>query len=499
MIKNRLITSIICLLVIPALLCPSFASAESDQREAADLSRYLQIEQSSHGNARSELVDDNLTETVKFAPFEAIRLSWKNAPTQPATLCIQWGVLPDRVQIRQTNAKGEIVSDEYAEALWDAIIPLSSETTGVTIMANISGMDLARLALFSEGKLPLPFYDWQDVPHGLDYLVIATHPDDDVLFMGGVVPIYGTERGYVGTVAYVANPSRKRVNEASLALIEMGAKYRPLFIGFQDIREETKDYYVNRFLEETVTLAIVRLLREYRPLVVFSHGLNGEYGHWQHKIVAASVTNAVRLCADPTYDPVSLEQFGTWEVKKCYLHEYAENPLVMDIRAPLASLGGRSAFEVAQAAYKKHTSQQGRRLYVRSETDKNPMNRFGMIYGTVEAGDDVFDNIDPTLLASYTPPPATPEPTPEPTPEHTPEPTPEPTAEPTAALTEAPTPAPTEEVPSASSEPQPTAEPQKPAGVESTEERWIVPLLFVLLGLAVVFICILVALRRRSR
>ena len=158
--RTRFLLSIVCLVVMLTLLCPPFASAENGKKDATDLSRHIQIEQSGHVNARSELLDDRLYETVQYAPFETIRLSWANAPAQPAVLCIQWGVLPDRVQIRQTNAKGEIVSDAYAEAVWDAIIPLSPDTTGVTIMANTSGMDLARLALFSEGELPLPFYTW---------------------------------------------------------------------------------------------------------------------------------------------------------------------------------------------------------------------------------------------------------------------------------------------------------------------------------------------------
>ena len=492
--KTGLLLSIICFTVMLTLLCPPFAAAEDAPNDAKDLSAHLRLEQNGHAGALTELVDDNLNKTVAFGPFETIRLSWENAPGQPAFLCIQWGVLPDRVQLRQTNADGGIVSDGLAGVVWDAIIPLASETTGVTIMANASGMDLARLALFSEGDLPLPFHDWQETPRGLDYLIIATHPDDDVLFMGGVVPIYGTERGYVGTVAYVTNPSRKRVNEASLALLEMGAKYPPLFLGFQDIPDPRRNDYPCWFTEETVTLAIVRLLREYKPLVVFSHGLAGEYGHWQHKIVAAAVGSAVRLCADPAYDAVSVEQFGTWEVKKCYLHQYEQNPLVMDIRTPLASLGGRSALQVAQDAYKLHTSQQSGRHYVQSETDHNPMNRFGMIFGTVEAGSDVFDNVDPALLSSYTPPPATPEPTEAPTPEPTPEPTEVPSPEPTEAPTPEPTEAPT--VPPAV---VPSAVPAPQAETPSGSFPWLTALLAFLSGAVLTASVSLLLLRRRRR
>lgn len=140
------------------------------------------------------------------------------------------------------------------------------------------------------------------------------------------------------------------------------------------------------------------MLREYGPLVVFSHDLNGEYGHWQHRIVASSILEACRYAADPEYDPLSLEEFGTWEVKKCYLHLYEENPLVMDVSTPLESRGGRTALEVAKDAFKLHRSQQNGRHEVEDENGKHPLNRFGMVCGTVEAGSDVFDNIDPALL-----------------------------------------------------------------------------------------------------
>lgn len=73
--KTKLILSIIGLTIILALLCPTFASAENDQKNAADLSRHIQIEQSGHVKARTELIDDNLTETIQYAPFETIRLS----------------------------------------------------------------------------------------------------------------------------------------------------------------------------------------------------------------------------------------------------------------------------------------------------------------------------------------------------------------------------------------------------------------------------------------
>ena len=464
--------ALVLLLLLAALLC--MPSAYAEDREAQDLTSQMQFEKSGGRNAaRDRLYDKSLNETVQFWPRETIRLTWEKAANKAAYLCIQWGAIPYKVTLRQIGANGEILADQYADPYYDTIIPLEKGAVGMTIIAGELGMDIARLALYSEGTLPAPFFPWEDTPKGLDYLVIATHPDDDTLFMGGIVPTYGAEQGYVGTVAYMTSPTRKRVNEAHLGAWEMGTIYRPLFLCFQDINQRVKDSYVNRFLPETVTLELVRLFREYRPLVVFTQDLDGEYGHWQHKILAASVIEASRLCADPSYDTFSVEQFGTWEVRKCYVHLYQDNPLIMDIRTPLASRGGRTALEVAQDAFKFHGSQQNGRHTVQAEKDPDAMNRFGMAYGTVEAGSDVFDNIDPMLFASHraseTPAPQTP--------------TPEPTEAPTAEPTEVPTPEPTE-APAATPEPTeaPTATPEP---TEAPTANWYMPVVFALIGAAV--------------
>ena len=318
-VQRRIAVLLFAIILILSYLPGTYA--ESGEEPANDLTRHLAVEQSGgHGNAHTRLLENNLNESERYSPYETIRLTWENAPEAPAYLCIQWNEIPVNVLLRQTDAGGALLSEVYADPVYDAVIPLSKGTAALTIAAGPKGMDLTRLALFSEGTLPAPFYPWQDTPKGMDYLIVSTHPDDDVLFMGGVIPIYGMERGYIGTVAYVTNPSRHRVNEANKCAWEMGARFRPIFLGLQDVREDYKDTHSERFLPEAVTLALVRMLREYRPLVVFSHDVNGEYGHWQHKIVSAAIRDACRLCADPTYDALSYEEFGTWEVKKCYLH-----------------------------------------------------------------------------------------------------------------------------------------------------------------------------------
>ena len=95
----------------------------------------------------------------------------------------------------------------------ETVIVLPENARSAVIEAVDREMKLSKLAVYGEGELPDPFHEWKDTPGKLDYLVIATHPDDDVLFLGSAVSIYGAERGYKGSIVYVTSGTRQRVSE----------------------------------------------------------------------------------------------------------------------------------------------------------------------------------------------------------------------------------------------------------------------------------------------
>ena len=383
---------------------PAVVSGTEDQKapqkaekRAESLSFSLRFDAPGHNGLPEKLLFDSLSKPEAFAPYEQFFVYWDET-VAGHWLCIQWNVLPEGLRLLQYDREGVLLRETYVTEAYDTVLELETDAGRVAIAADRRGMEVARIALFSEGVLSEPFVNWLPTPDHLDYLVISTHPDDDVIFMGGIVPIYGQERGYAGTVAYVTSPSRIRIQEALMGAWTMGARYYPLFLGFRDINGNRVVENANKFLPEAVTRAIVRLLRQYRPLVVFTQDLNGEYGHWQHLIVSAAVVEACKLAADETFDPDSMESCGIWEVKKCYLHLYPEDPLILDVDTPLSSMNGRTVIEIAQDAFWKHNTQQNGRHWVQTNHDAHPLSRFGMAYGTVPAGEDVFDNIDPALL-----------------------------------------------------------------------------------------------------
>ena len=401
---NRCVSLLLAMALL--LVLPLAARAEGEesasapsQQKAQDLSRWIRFESCGHADLEGKLLRSALTCPEPFGPYERFNISWDSA-IDSRWLCIQWETMPERVTLLQFDQNEALLAETSVSEEYDTILPLAAGAVKVTFVTEKPGMTIAHLGLYSEGALPEPFYPWKKADGHLDYLIVSTHPDDDTLFMGGVIPTYGAEQGYVGTVAYVTTPNRLRVNEAVMGVWAMGSPYYPCFLDFRDLNNQRSEEARNKFPLDAVTLAMVRLFRQQRPLVVFTQDVNGEYGHWQHKIVSAAVQAACKLAADESYDPYSLQTWGTWEVKKCYIHLYPENPLIMDISTPLASMGGKTALEVASVAYAKHRSQQNGHHLIQGEQDTYAMNRFGMAYGTVAAGEDVFDNIDPALLVS---------------------------------------------------------------------------------------------------
>ena len=472
----------ICIL-LSALLWAMPAAAE--EPEAKDYSKSCTIRIGEGKEKPNKLLDKSWETALKLSAGTTVTVSWTDEI--PADrLCLQWKELREGITVSQRDADGAELSFDTLPMLPENVYPLLSETRSVVIDGGETEMVLSSLRVYGTGELPDPFHEWIETPKNLDYLLISTHPDDDVLYLGSIVPIYGADRGYTGSIVYVTNGTRGRISEAENGAWAMGLRYRPMFWGFPDIGMQASKERKATFVYDDLLKKMVQTYREYRPLVVFAQDVNGEYGHWQHVLTSKAAVEAYALAADPTYDPESAEAFGTWQVQKVYLHIYPENELIPDPNVPIEALGGKTAWQAAKSAFKKHESQQKLNFHVYRYGDAHyPFNQFGMILGTVPAGDDVFDHIESSLLYAHVTP--TPEPTPTPTPSPTPEPTEEPTLtpEPTAVPTAVPTQA-SSNGPSAA----PTDAPMEPVGFGLRTWVWFMigGLLLIGAGIAVILV-----------
>lgn len=353
----------------------------------------------------------------------------------------------------------------------------------VQLKMTAKGQQVGRITLYSEGILPGDVQTWLPPVEKADLMAVSAHQDDEVLFLGGTIPYSDVVCGRPTVTVYMANCGRERRREALDCLWEMGSRHYPEFVNLKDERVESIKAGVQLWGgKDNILKEMVERIRRYKPEVIVTQDLNGEYGHNQHKIVARAMKYAVEAAADPARYPDSYNQYGAWQVKKLYIHLLKDNQIKMDWSSPRAECGGLSLLQVAKNGMAKHASQTG--YFSIKDSSKYDNSLFGLQVSTVgedAAKDDFFENIPEDASAAYL---AT-----APTPGPTPAPTPEPTAEPAAtAEDEGMTEGDADHTEDGADDPLPTvtaAPPEAPA--QSTGERGggLVGALLILAGLAV--------------
>ncbi|MDO5300762.1 MAG: PIG-L deacetylase family protein, partial [Clostridia bacterium] len=256
---------------------------------------------------------------------------------------------------------------------------------------------IAEIHVYGVGEAPAGVQRWQPPLEKADLLVLSAHPDDEVLFMGGTIPYYAGERGLGVQVAYLVPSTPYRRLELLDGLWLCGVTNYPDLGPFADrFMLSLADMYASRgWSEARVMRYVTELYRRYRPEVVVTHDINGEYGHGAHKVAADAAQRCVALAADESYQVKDSAYTEPWQIKKLYLHLYEEGALRMDWRTPLEAFGGRTAFDMAQAAFACHISQQ--RTSYRVE-DFGPYDNavFGLAFSSVGEDiqkDDFFEHI----------------------------------------------------------------------------------------------------------
>lgn len=342
---------------------------------------------------------------IKLRQGDWVSVSWGRRPVD--FVYFEWtdkaGVAPAEYDIELLGRNGAVVETRAGDRFWNCGAAVSSGVSGLRIRARGEAF-LCTLIPYSGGA-PKDYHPWEPTPDKTDYLLVATHPDDDTLFMGAVIPTYGVGRGLTGAVLYMTTRDRVRRTEALNGAWMMGLRKYPMMAGMRDVMSKKRGERGRVFELEDVERVIVRSIRRVRPEVVVSHDLKGEYGHWQHVVVAEAVTLAVRDAADPDYDPESAKESGVWQVKKLYLHLSDTNPIFIRATLPMRAFGGRTALEVAQEAYRCHRSQiLGN--HPCNNGGENSLERFGLVFSAVgpDSGvNDLFENIDPSSLSAFVP------------------------------------------------------------------------------------------------
>ena len=178
----------------------------------------------------------------------------------------------------------------------------------------------------------------------------------------------------------------------------MGATLYPIVGPFKDrYARDLEDAYRKVATLKQSNSFVTGLIRRYKPEVIVTHDVRGEYGHGVHMLCAERAINGVANATRPDIAPQSFEEYGGFQVQKLYLHLYKEGRIDMDWDRPLDAFQGRTGYEMAAEAYAQHLSQHRYEQFkVEPRDSRYSSYRFGLAFSAV--GDDVqkddfFENI----------------------------------------------------------------------------------------------------------
>jgi len=341
------------LLMTLALLLPFAALAE----EAQDITRECIVNKQVWNEKKPfQACDDNY---ATFYKGQAITIQAPEGKTIGA-LMIKWQVQPKSGVVLLRSDDGnkftEVLREEckYAQQL----IVLDTPESILRFKAASGQMEVNDIIVLTQGEIPASIPQWKDAPEKVDMMLFSTHPDDEVLWFGGLLPTYAGEQDKEVLVVNAVFSTYRRKLELLDSLWTCGVENYPIFFGFADNRgslKEIKSKWMGKAYHPDN--GPIEVIRQYKPDVVVLQDFRGEYGHNAHILFTQLASKGVESAALSGKHPDSEKKYGLWDVPKTYVHLYAENQLRMDWTVPLTAFGGKTGLEVAAEALECHVSQ----------------------------------------------------------------------------------------------------------------------------------------------
>ena len=318
----------------------------------------------------------------------------------------------DELGLDEALSSGGVTQTCGTNAFLHEYVKIENPSAEIELTMPETRTVVAEIYAYSVGYPPAEVQDWQPSDEPADILVFSTHADDELLFMGGLIPYYAAVRGLRVQVVYMttnyapANRSlyylnyRFRPHEALNGLWTVGDRVYPVTNMVPDksceyLWEAERLYGKDRFAEFQT-----EMIRRFKPLVVVTQAEDGEYGHGTHILTALSVEEAVVAAADPERFPESAEKYGVWDTPKTYLHNYDDpddDYTWLSYEKISPALGWRTPFQAAQAAYRMHLTQQHWGFYVYGFGHPYDSHRFGLyrsLVGADEKHNDLLEHVD---------------------------------------------------------------------------------------------------------
>jgi len=317
--------------------------------------------------------------------------------TEAAYVYLQWyeNAYPWQIQVER-NGEWQ-TQDVSPHSYYNDTLALSEPSSHFRVLPLETGREVrvAEIHVYTPGSLPAWVQIWQPTVEKADLMLVACHPDDEILWFGGALATYAGQMKMDVLVCVLVPAMPYRRIELLDCLWTSGVRTYPVWGGMPDKYSGSLKSQYQLWNETRLQKLFTSWYRQYKPDVVLTHDKGGEYGHGGHKVCADLCVKALKWAADENKFPESAKLYGTWDVLKLYLHLYPENVIEMKWDTPLSAFGGRTGLEVAKESFNCHQSQLGGRYAVR-DTGNVPCTLFGLyrsLVGEDRFKDDFFENI----------------------------------------------------------------------------------------------------------
>lgn len=386
---------LIFLLMTLCLLLPLAALAE----EAADITLECIVNKQAWNEKKPDQVRDS--NYITFYKGQAVTIQ---APEgrEIGALLIKWQVQPKANVVLLRSDDGSKFTElrreecKYAQQL----LVLDSPEKIIRFKAASGQMEVNEIVVLTPGEIPAYIPQWKDAPEKVDLMLFSTHPDDEVLWFGGLLPYYAGEADKEVLVINAVFGTYRRKLELLDSLWTCGVDNYPVFFGFADNRGSLKEIKAKwQGKAYHPDNGPIEVIRRYKPDVVVLQDFGGEYGHNAHILFTQLSSKGVENAAISGKHKESEKKYGLWNVPKTYVHLYEENQIRMDWNVPLTAFGGRTGLDVAAEALECHVSQMDENAAWQMadvSTGEYDNGLFGLWRTTVgpdTVGGDMFENI----------------------------------------------------------------------------------------------------------
>ncbi len=391
--KRYLFLAAISLALFFALMAPNPIPALAEPMP--DITKQCAFSAEKRRDSPSHLTDKRMKTSFRWYPSTVVQVR----PKVPVYgIYLQWDEAPGLWEIRvRRDGEWTLLYTGGDDGFYHEYLPMDGidEPFQLRSASGQALPPLAEMSLLGEGDLPSWVQTWQETPQKVALMVLSAHCDDELVFMGGVLPTYAGEQCWDTVVVYMCASSAQRRHEALDGLWECGVRQHPVFGPFRDFRTESLKEACQKWGRDKACAFVMEMIREYKPDVLVSHDLNGEYGHGAHRLTADAALTAAHRGADSSFMPDSFQRWDGWQPLKTYLHLYPENTIELDFDIPLPSLGNRTGREIADIAFRHHVSQQ-KIHYRASQRGRFDCAKWGLVFSLVgddERKDDLFEHI----------------------------------------------------------------------------------------------------------